>query len=181
MTKFINKKLLIVKLLYMLSGAIFLIIISFLSKLQIIYSNSYVINTVITSIIISITVFVIIIYNKMRTPEVHIADLVLSFILPFILLVIYRIPVFGFLGQKGVNNSIMIVYFFSLYAFFVYDLSLMIGKRYRNSQKKIGNSATGKFYFHKIIKYFATCIVILALIFAIINIFIPKFDFSDLF
>jgi len=181
MHKIINKKLLTIELLYLLFGCFVLLIVCFLSKTQMISPDTYGINAIITISIIVITAFVIIVYNKLQNVTVHITDLVVSFIFPFIFVAIYQIPAFDFVGQNGVNNSVALVCFFTLYAFFVYDLSFAAYERYKNIYIKIGSNNIAKSYIHKIIRYIGTYIVVLGVIFSLINIFVPKFVVSDLF
>lgn len=183
MIKYIDKKMLRVKILYIITGAFLLAIASLLSKLKVISTKTYIVNAVFIIFSMFFTILAIVAYHKVekiKKGNLNVINPILSFMLPIILILIYQIPAFGFSNFLGVNNSIIMIYLFSLYSFFIYDISFILRDKYSCTNKKIGTTVPRKYYLYKILKCFAMYIVIMSFVFAIINLFDPKFDVSFL-
>lgn len=192
------KSLIKIKLLYFLSGVILFVLVSILSYNNIISTEAYVINSVFVLISILLTIIVVILYNKCEKQgqiEPNLLHLLFSFVTPFIIFVLYHLPFFGFVGLKGVNNSIICIYLFSLYALFMYDLSYFVKAKYDKGSKlkstisnsysrfylksiKSINDNSFIYYLHTVLRYGSVFFVTASILIAVFNLIIPKMDWS---
>ena len=192
------KSLIKIKLLYFLSGVILFVLDSILSYNNIISTETYVINSAFVLISTSLTIIAVILYNKCEKQgqiKPNWLHLLLSFVTPFIIFGLYNLPFLGFVGLKGVNNSIICIYLFSLYALFLYDLSYFVKAKYDKGSKlknTISKSYSGLYlksiksinnniviyYLHTVLRYGAVFFVTASILIAVFNLIIPKVDWS---
>jgi len=197
-----KKNLGTIKILYFLTGIVLLCVVCVLSKNNIISTETYIFNTVLVAVAIFLTIIAVIMYNKcvkQNYTKPSPLRLILSFISPFIMFGLYHLPFLGFVGLKGVNNSIIGIYVFSLYGLFVYDISYFIKAKYyagtrlksRNivnfshsySRSHLGgvqniSKNNGTYYLHMILKYIAVFFILMSFFIAVFNIIFPKVDMS---
>lgn len=176
----INKKDVILKVLYFVCGIILLSLHSILNAFNIITPDSYFLNSVLVFVCIIVSVLVVYQHNKVLRSNIYFSDVILSFCLSMLLYGIYFIPIFGFFKLAGANNSIVLIFVFILYSLFLREISTLLSKRKNDSSIAINNRNTinVKWHFAIVLKYISYVLIAASFLGAIFNIVIPKIDMS---
>lgn len=176
----INKKDVILKVLYFVCGIILLSLHSILNAFNIITPDSYFLNSVLVFVCIIVSVLVVYQHNKVLRSNIYFSDVILSFCLSMLLYGIYFIPVFGFYKLPGANNSIILIFVFVLYSLFLQEISALLSKSKKYSDITINNRNTIniKWNFAIVLKYISYILMAASFLGAIFNIVVPKVDMS---
>ena len=110
----------------------------------------------------------------------------LSFALSIALYGVYHLPVFAFIGEKGIQNGICGLFVFTLFSRFALNLSVYLKSNYgyvvtsSNLRANVqGRGAiTSAYVMAKILKAFAIYIFLGGVFMAIFNAFMPVIDIS---
>lgn len=171
-----NKKLLLIDAISFIIGVILLILL----KLLYIVSTDSTVTTV-SFVILSVTVAIIsmlFVYAN-RFKGAGVINIISGVAFLILFYVIYLIPFFGFIGVKGVHNSICLAFMFlfgakfAIYVyFFIKEKVGIIHKSYKTINSK------NQFNFYKIIGVFGICFFCAGIFGAIFNAFMPVIDMS---
>lgn len=177
-----RKGLIKIKAISIFSCLILLMILSVLNSINKISSTSYFINAVFTALSGGIALTMFVLYKKeckkCEAEAFSLLWLIISVLSYCGIYCIYCIPLLGFIDVKGVNNSVIIVYTFSLFSMFIYDLSYYIDLNHNNSPRKIGCNKSDLSSLCKVARAIAVYFIVVAIIVAIINFVMPKIDVS---
>lgn len=174
-----KKNLILIKFGVFFTCVTFLIILSVLNKSHMITSKSYFVNGIFTVLSISISIILFVIYKKeckkCGDKIFNLFWIIVSLLVCFLLYFLYCIPLLGFIRVKGVNNSVLIIFIFTLFTMFIYDVSYYVESRLSNSPKTI-NSKTDSLgcFFRSVAVYFIS----MAILASIVNFILPKLDVS---
>lgn len=171
-----NKRLIIIDTITFVIGIILLI----LTRLSYVFIGD---NFVVTLIIAVLTIMTAIIsmmfsYRESANDLNYMNDILC--ILYFILLyAVYLLPVFNFVGQKGVNNSVCAAFEFLFGAKFLVYFSFILKSKNINAKYNIGkNALTGTNNYYKIFIVLGMIGFVGGIICVIINTVLPAIDMS---
>ncbi len=124
-------------------------------------------------------------YKKMYTYKVSIINLISPLILGIIAFIIYYLPVFKFIDNRGINNSVCLIMFASFGTKCYFIISELLKIKQNEYAQNALNKPTNYFlkgyrYSYKFYKYFALILYSAAIIFSIINAILMLIDFSDI-
>lgn len=131
----LNIKALLVKLAFFVTGIVLLIIVSVLNSFKLISPTSYVINSLFLAVSIAASLVSFIAHKRLIKSGVHIIDIIISVVLFLLLYLIYLIPPFGFYGLHGVNNSIVLLFVFTLGAMYLGEIAKVMEQKNRTAKK----------------------------------------------
>lgn len=178
-----NKKLAFSDIIIFLTGITFLIITRLLINLKIAVPENYIVSIIYMIILIGIEIFSMIISYKGNDNKVSVVNIILPLFLAFLLLLLYFLPVFNFIGCLGVNNSVCLCFVFLLGARYIYNIGLFIKGKSRNVMLHIPTNAlnASKNTYkrsYRIFIYVAYIMIAICSIGVIVNTFLPKVDVS---
>lgn len=125
-------------------------------------------------------------HKKMYTYGVSIVNLVVPIILGIVVLLIYFLPIFKFVDNRGVNNSICFLMAFTLGTRGYLIIAQLLKSKCNGQPPKTLNKTTnyshaGFRYSYKFFKYFAIFLYSAAIVISIINTFFMFMDLSNIF
>ena len=113
---------------------------------------------------------------------VGIINIIVSFVLSIALYGVYHLPVFGFIGAKGIQNGICGLFVFTLFSRFAMNLSVYLESKYgyavTSSNLRAKGTITGAYAITKILKIYAVFILLGGIAIAVFNAFMPVIDMS---
>ena len=174
-----NKKILVIDIISFISSIILFIFIKL--------SYTFIDNNFATTIVFATISIIVTIASMLFSYRNHINDLnymniILCVIFCLLLYIIYNLPFFNFVGQKGVNNSVCLVFEFLFGGKYLIYFSYVLKSKSRNEiyniNKKSLNS-TKKYY--KFFSILGMYVFIAGIIVAIFNAVIPVIDVSVLY
>lgn len=171
-----NKKLIIIDTITFAVSIVFLIF----TRLSYIFIGD---NFVVTLIIAALTIITAI-ASMLYSYRKHTNDLgyinVIQCVLYFILLyIVYILPVFDFIGQKGVNNSVCIAFEFLFGAKYLIYFGYVIKSKNMKLMYNIGkNALTGTKDYYKFFLVLGTVGFVGGIISVIVNTVLPAIDMS---
>lgn len=166
----ICKKYLCYDIVTFILGVLFLTVAKLLISYGISTDSSYVINAIISCILIAFLVFNIYVANKKEQYKSSVANIVLSAVIFVLYYLIYSLPIFDFVGNKGINNTIGITFLFILGTRIHYNISSFFKFRSRSEMYGIKPNAlnyTRNYY--KIFNYLGNYVLVGSIIIVIIN------------
>lgn len=131
----LNIKALLVKLAFFVTGIVLLIIVSVLNRFKLISPTAYVINSLFLAVSIAASLVSFIAHKRLIKSGVRIIDIIISVVLFLLLYLIYLIPPFGFYGLHGVNNSIVLLFVFTLGAMYLGEIAKVMEQKNRTAKK----------------------------------------------
>ncbi|MEE0872472.1 MAG: hypothetical protein UIH27_03245 [Ruminococcus sp.] len=117
---------------------------------------------------------------------VGIINIIVSFVLSIALYGVYHLPIFGFIGAKGIHNGICGLFVFTLFSRFAMNLSVYLESKYgyavtsSNLRANVQGRGviTGAYVMAKVLKTFAIFIFLGGVFMAMFNAFMPVIDIS---
>lgn len=97
-----------------------------------------------------------------------------------IFIVMYILPFWGFIGMKGANNAVGMIFTFVLYSMFLMEISICLkSKNGEEIHKTLNNQKVygKKYYIAQWLKYIAIIFTVASFIFAVLTLFIPNMLF----
>lgn len=182
----LNKKLLLIDLLTLCGTLIMYVICAVTNNIFGIYNLAINITLCFLAVAMSVCSILFSYYKKSNKNEVSFINFIVPVIFFIIAFLIYFLPAFGFVGNKGINNSICFLMTFTLGVRYLLVLSQLIKLRSINiAVKTPKNSINGSkdIYnnIHYFFKYFAVFLFVVAVLVAIINCFFLFMDLSNVF
>ena len=138
------------------------------------------------SSVCSLAVILFMVFQYRDRQNVSVVNIVIPFVLMIALYGIYHLPVFNFIGVKGLQNGICGLFVFTLFSRFALNLSVNLKCNYgytvttSNLRANVQGrgSITGAYVIVKILKIFAICVFIGGILIAMFNAFMPVVDIS---
>lgn len=174
-----NKKLLFIDIISFIASIILLIFI----KISYIFTkNNLAITIVFATLSIMVTIASMLFSYRNHINDLNYINILLCVIFFLLLYIIYNLPFFNFVSQKGVNNSVCLVFEFLFGGKYLIYFSYVLKSKSRNEiyniNKKSLNS-TKKYY--KFFSILGMYVFIAGIIVAIFNTIIPVIDISVLY
>ena len=175
-----NKKLAIYTVINFAIGYLFLLIVQVATSLEIINTESYILNSII--LILSATATIPYIYKSYyvaNTSKIRISDIAIPIAFFFILYILYLLPPLNFIGVNGINNSVALIFIFSMGGVYIFNIYFYLKEKYPQKNvrtlKPLDNSKQRRINEIKLVGYLMPA---LSFIFASINLFVPVIDIS---
>lgn len=138
------------------------------------------------SAVCSLAVILLMLFQYRGRQAVGIINIIVSFVLSIALYGVYHLPLFGFIGAKGIQNGICGLFVFTLFSRFAMNLSVYLKSNYgytvpsSNLRANVqGRSATtGAYTITKILEIYAVFILLGGIAIAVFNAFMPVIDMS---
>lgn len=138
------------------------------------------------SAVCALAVILLMLFQYRSKQAVGIINIIVSFVLSIALYGVYHLPIFGFIGAKGIHNGICGLFVFTLFSRFAMNLSVYLESKYgyavtsSNLRANIqGRGAiTGAYAITKILKIYAVFILLGGIAIAMFNAFMPVIDMS---
>ena len=138
------------------------------------------------SAVCALAVILLMLFQYRGRQAVSIINIIVSFALSIALYGIYHLPVFGFIGEKGIQNGICGLFVFTLFSRFALNLSVYLKSNYgytvtpSNLRANVQGrgTITGAYVIAKILKIYAVFILFGGIAIAVFNAFMPVIDIS---
>ena len=134
------------------------------------------------SAVCSLAVILLMLFQYRGRQAVGIINIIVSFVLSIALYGVYHLPVFGFIGAKGLHNGICGLFVFTLFSRFAMNLSVYLESKYgyavTSSNLRAKGAITGAYAITKILKIYAVFILLGGIAIAMFNAFMPVIDMS---
>ena len=138
------------------------------------------------SAVCALAVILLMLFQYRGRQAVGVINICVSFALSIALYGVYHLPVFAFIGEKGIQNGICGLFVFTLYSRFALNLSVYLKNNYgyavtsSNLRANVqGRGAiTGAYVIAKVLKTFAIFIFLGGVFMAMFNAFMPVIDIS---
>lgn len=138
------------------------------------------------SAVCSLAVILLMLFQYRNRQSVGIVNIVIPFVLTIALYGIYHLPVFGFIGVKGLQNGICGLFVFTLFSRFALNLSVFLKSNYdytvtsSNLRANVQGrgTITGAYVIAKILKIYAIFMLIGGIAIVMFNAFMPVIDMS---
>ena len=176
----INKRSLLIKILYFVFGLVVLSVFSLMDYFNMITQTSYLLNSIFVSVCIATSLLAVYYHSKASNCDTHPVDAIISFAMSMLIYCIYFIPIFNFYKLMGANNSIIFILVFVLYSLFLREVSLLVRKRETLAKPKISNKSAYKsnYYAGTIIRYISNVLMVCSFAAAVFNTVYPVVDMS---
>ena len=134
------------------------------------------------SAVCSLAVILLMLFQYRGRQAVGIINIIVSFVLSIALYGVYHLPIFGFIGAKGIHNGICGLFVFTLFSRFAMNLSVYLESKYgyavTSSNLRAKGAITGAYAITKILKIYAVFILLGGIAIAMFNAFMPVIDMS---
>ena len=134
------------------------------------------------SAVCSLAVILLMLFQYRGRQAVGIINIIVSFVLSIALYGVYHLPLFGFIGAKGIHNGICGLFVFTLFSRFAMNLSVYLESKYgyavTSSNLRAKGAITGAYAITKILKIYAVFILLGGIAIAMFNAFMPVIDMS---
>ena len=175
-----NKKLAIYTVINFAIGYLFLLIVQVATSLEIINTESYILNSII--LILSATATIPYIYKSYyvaNTSKIRISDIAIPIVFALVLYILYLLPPLNFIGVNGINNSVALIFIFSMGGVYIFNIYFYLKEKYPQKNvrtlKPLDYSKQRRINEIKLVGYLMPA---LSFIFAFINLFVPVVDIS---
>lgn len=178
--KKINIDTLSAKSVYFAIGIVLLTVYSILNHNTIAQPGMNTINIIFIALTILISVAALLIHSSKTKKFAGVIDIMISVALVVLNIVIYILPFWGFIGMKGANNAVGMVFTFVLYAMFLIEISIYLKRKDEERTHKIlrnQKSNGARCYAGQLFKCIAVFLVVMSFIFAVLTLFIPNMLF----
>ncbi len=175
-----NKKLAIYTVTNFAIGYLFLLVVRIATSLEIINTESYILNSIILILSAIATIpYIYKSYNLADTIEIQIPDIAIPIVSVFILYILYLLPPLSFVGVNGINNSVALIFIFSMGGVYFFDIYFYLKEKYTpHNIKTLKPLEYSKQRHINEFKFGGYFIPALSFIFATINLFVPVIDIS---
>lgn len=138
------------------------------------------------SAVCTLAVILLMLFQYRDRQAVGVINISVSFAVSIALYGVYHLPVFAFIGEKGIQNGICGLFVFTLFSRFALNLSVYLKCNYgytvttSNLRANVQGrgSITGAYVIAKILKIYAICVFIGGILIAMFNAFMPVVDIS---
>lgn len=138
------------------------------------------------SAVCALAVILLMLFQYRGRQAVGVINISVSFALSIALYGVYHLPVFAFIGEKGIQNGICGLFVFTLFSRFALNLSVYLKKNYgyavtsSNLRANVqGRGAiTGAYVIAKILKVYAIFVFVGGIAIAMFNAFFSVIDMS---
>lgn len=138
------------------------------------------------SAVCALAVILLMLFQYRGRQAVGIINIIISFALSIALYGVYHLPVFAFIGEKGIQNGICGLFVFTLFSRFALNLSVYLKNNHgyavtsSNLRANVQGRGviTGAYVMAKVLKTFAIFIFLGGVFMAMFNAFMPVIDIS---
>ena len=175
-----NKKLAIYTVINFAIGYLFLLVVRIATSLEIINTESYILNSIILILSAIATIpYIYKSYNLADTIKIQIPDIAIPIISLFALYILYLLPPLSFISVNGINNSVALIFIFSMGGVYFFDIFFYLKEKYTlDNVKTLKPIEYSKQLHMNEFKFGGYFIPALSFIFAVINLFVPVIDIS---
>ena len=175
-----NKKLAIYTVINFAIGYLCLLIVRLATSLTIINTESYILNSIILIFSAIATIpYIYKSYNLADTIKIQIPDIAIPIVFALVLYILYLLPPLNFIGVNGINNSVALIFIFSMGSVYIFNIYFYLKEKYPQKNiktlKPLDYSKQRRINEIKLIGYIMPA---LSFIFASINLFVPVIDIS---
>ena len=134
----------------------------------------------------ALAVILLMLFQYRGRQAVGIINIIISFALSIALYGVYHLPVFAFIGEKGIQNGICGLFVFTLFSRYALNLSIYLKNNHgyavtsSNLRANVQGRGviTGAYVMAKVLKTFAIFIFLGGVFMAMFNAFMPVIDIS---
>lgn len=175
----LNKKIVLIDTLTFILGVVLLIAVKICCEFL---GDSLPVRIIFSVIAISVSIISFIMSYKKCLKNVNGFNVLICILMFLLFYIVYMLPVFGFLGVKGSNNSICLMFECTFGVKYITYFAYVLKSKSRNDMYKISNKALNrKTDYYKIIVVFAVILYVFAIIGTLINTFYPCIDMSTIY
>lgn len=173
-----NKRIMILDTLSFCIGALLLLLIKCFYSF---FGNNNISNVLFGLSSVAIVLVIMLITYRLDIVNVNMLNFFYAIACFLLFFLLYSLPFWGFIGQRGANNSVLIIFMFMFGAKYLLYLSKILRNRSRNVSLNIqGNTLNSSKNFFKIISVYAWILLFASIVLVFVNTFYPVAEMGGL-